>query len=207
MQCHRPKSDQSVKCTVRTELFQNQDDRKCTPTSNICDITNKSVPVSYAFRTADLYNGQVGNQTSIFPLAPSPMPQLSWTSSLASTATATTTTATIANAKLKDDSIKRHYPFVCETCGKAFLTYPNLKQHTFSHVNERKFTCHLCPKVFKRSTGLNQVRILNSFHSNYLFLYSMWFAFCEKMKTVHTVLTRCWEPNGTSDTVTILAVS
>lgn len=178
MQCHRPKSDQSVKCTVRAELFQDQDERKCPLASNICNITNKSVPVSYEFRVSDLYNGQVGNHSSIFSLAPSPMPQLSWTTSLASTATATTTTATatvttatIANAKLKDDSIKRHYPFVCETCGKAFLTYPNLKQHTFSHVNERKFTCHLCPKVFKRSTGLNQVRFFYSFHSNYVFLY------------------------------------
>lgn len=47
--------------------------------------------------------------------------------------------------------------YVCETCGKAFQTYPNLKQHTVTHVNERKFNCHLCSKVFKRSTGLNQV--------------------------------------------------
>lgn len=47
--------------------------------------------------------------------------------------------------------------YKCETCSKAFQTYPNLKQHTITHQNERKFNCHLCTKVFKRSTGLNQV--------------------------------------------------
>lgn len=56
-----------------------------------------------------------------------------------------------------DNQIIQSGKFVCETCGKAFQTFPNLKQHKFTHIDEKKFNCSMCPKTFKRLSGLNQV--------------------------------------------------
>lgn len=48
--------------------------------------------------------------------------------------------------------------YVCEiaVCRKSFHAYANLKQHKTTHENEKKFICVLCPKKFKRISGLNQ---------------------------------------------------
>lgn len=48
--------------------------------------------------------------------------------------------------------------YVCEIdiCRKSFHAYANLKQHKTTHEKEKKFICVLCPKNFKRISGLNQ---------------------------------------------------
>lgn len=46
--------------------------------------------------------------------------------------------------------------FACDTCGRPFSSYPDLKQHKLEHDSERKFSCSLCPKTFKGISGLKQ---------------------------------------------------
>lgn len=46
--------------------------------------------------------------------------------------------------------------FACDTCGRAFFTFVELKQHKSEHDAERKFCCSLCPKTFKGISGLKQ---------------------------------------------------
>lgn len=50
--------------------------------------------------------------------------------------------------------------YVCETCQKPFRTHASIKQHRFTHLDEKKFVCKFCPKTFKRVSGLNQVNYL-----------------------------------------------
>lgn len=47
--------------------------------------------------------------------------------------------------------------FACDTCGRPFLSFVELKQHKLNvHDSERKFNCSLCPKTFKGISGLKQ---------------------------------------------------
>lgn len=47
--------------------------------------------------------------------------------------------------------------FACDTCGRAFSTFVEFKQHKRDvHDSERKFSCSLCPKTFKGISGLKQ---------------------------------------------------
>lgn len=47
--------------------------------------------------------------------------------------------------------------FACDTCGRPFSTFVELKQHKRDvHDSERKFSCSLCPKTFKGISGLKQ---------------------------------------------------
>lgn len=46
--------------------------------------------------------------------------------------------------------------FACDTCGRPFSTFIELKQHKLEHDSERKFSCSLCPKTFKGISGLKQ---------------------------------------------------
>lgn len=47
--------------------------------------------------------------------------------------------------------------FACDTCGRLFQSFVELKQHKLSvHDLERKFNCSLCPKTFKGISGLKQ---------------------------------------------------
>lgn len=55
-------------------------------------------------------------------------------------------------AKLKNE--KR---IICPICEKKFRSANSLYQHKFTHSDVRRFKCTLCPKVFKRTAGLNQV--------------------------------------------------
>ncbi|XP_055712269.1 zinc finger protein weckle-like [Phlebotomus papatasi] len=45
-------------------------------------------------------------------------------------------------------------PFICEECGKCFVSKGALKDHQISHSEERSFQCSQCPKKFK-----NQYRL------------------------------------------------
>lgn len=58
------------------------------------------------------------------------------------------------------NTIATHVPvaekFVCELCGKPFLSFSSLNQHKQTHDTERKFHCSLCPKTFKGISGLKQ---------------------------------------------------
>uniref|UniRef100_A0A1B0CYH7 C2H2-type domain-containing protein n=1 Tax=Phlebotomus papatasi TaxID=29031 RepID=A0A1B0CYH7_PHLPP len=45
-------------------------------------------------------------------------------------------------------------PFICEECGKCFVSKGALKDHQRSHLQERSFQCSQCPKKFK-----NQYRL------------------------------------------------
>ncbi|XP_059614683.1 zinc finger protein 239 isoform X1 [Phlebotomus argentipes] len=47
-------------------------------------------------------------------------------------------------------------PCICETCGKSFPRASLLWQHKISHTDAQNYHCKLCPKVFKRSNGLQQ---------------------------------------------------
>lgn len=46
--------------------------------------------------------------------------------------------------------------FACDTCGRPFSSFLQLKQHKVEHDSERKFSCSLCPKTFKGISGLKQ---------------------------------------------------
>lgn len=80
-------------------------------------------------------------------------------------------------------------PFVCETCGKNFRYANNLYQHKFTHGNERKYQCTLCPKVFKRLAGLNQVNkdeLLKKLIYN-LFFFSIFVDFIKKLNLINVL--------------------
>ncbi|XP_063545038.1 zinc finger protein ZFP2-like [Cydia strobilella] len=38
--------------------------------------------------------------------------------------------------------------YMCETCGKGYTSFANLKTHQLRHTGERPFPCPLCPKSF-----------------------------------------------------------
>ncbi|XP_059617688.1 zinc finger protein 836-like [Phlebotomus argentipes] len=47
-------------------------------------------------------------------------------------------------------------PFICEECGKAFVSAGALKEHKISHSEERSFQCSVCMKRFKNQPQLNR---------------------------------------------------
>lgn len=148
MLCHQPKSDRPIKCDSCALVFDSLIELKSHLEQGICTHTDH------------MSDTTASNNDSLSALHFKTSPTLS------------------TNGALKDGpTTHRLYPFVCETCGKAFQTYPNLRQHTISHENERKFNCHLCPKVFKRSTGLNQVRRYVFFLCMLRILFSLFFYF------------------------------
>lgn len=149
MLCHQPKSDRPIKCDSCALVFDSLIELKSHLEQGICTHTDH------------MSDTTASNNDSLSALHFKTSPTLS------------------TNGALKDGpTTHRLYPFVCETCGKAFQTYPNLRQHTISHENERKFNCHLCPKVFKRSTGLNQVRRYVFFLCMLRILFSLFCCLC-----------------------------
>ena len=48
-----------------------------------------------------------------------------------------------------------HQKYVCEHCGKEFLTVSNYKAHQTVHSDERPFKCGICQKAFKSKAMLN----------------------------------------------------
>lgn len=48
----------------------------------------------------------------------------------------------------------RDWRYICEECGKGFVTNVALKEHKSVHSNEFPFQCALCPKKFKNVRGL-----------------------------------------------------
>lgn len=46
--------------------------------------------------------------------------------------------------------------FICEQCGRSFITPGALRRHTLSHTDERPYSCQFCSKCFK--TCLSQKR-------------------------------------------------
>ncbi|KOB77838.1 Uncharacterized protein OBRU01_03368, partial [Operophtera brumata] len=41
-------------------------------------------------------------------------------------------------------------PFICQQCGKGFITKGKLKRHLETHQGLKKFQCHICCKFFTR---------------------------------------------------------
>ncbi|XP_055903648.1 zinc finger protein 239-like [Eupeodes corollae] len=50
----------------------------------------------------------------------------------------------------------KHPVFVCGKCGKKCRSLSSLKEHEFSHSEERTFKCKNCEKAFKSITSLKQ---------------------------------------------------
>uniref|UniRef100_A0A6B2EJJ3 Putative zn finger n=1 Tax=Phlebotomus kandelakii TaxID=1109342 RepID=A0A6B2EJJ3_9DIPT len=46
--------------------------------------------------------------------------------------------------------------FICEECGKAFVSAGALKEHKISHSEDRSFQCSICSKKFKNQPQLNR---------------------------------------------------
>lgn len=44
--------------------------------------------------------------------------------------------------------------FLCDICGKSFLTEKNLKAHIPIHNESKDYMCQICPKNFKMESGL-----------------------------------------------------
>lgn len=60
------------------------------------------------------------------------------------------------NESNEDLNTKFNGKFACDTCGRPFSSFVQLKQHKLEHDSERKFNCSLCPKTFKGISGLKQ---------------------------------------------------
>uniref|UniRef100_A0A1B0CRG6 C2h2-type zn-finger protein n=1 Tax=Lutzomyia longipalpis TaxID=7200 RepID=A0A1B0CRG6_LUTLO len=50
----------------------------------------------------------------------------------------------------------REKPFICEECGKSFVTKGALVEHQISHSEERTFECPFCLKMFKNQPQLKR---------------------------------------------------
>ncbi|KAJ1367329.1 hypothetical protein KIN20_028222 [Parelaphostrongylus tenuis] len=54
-------------------------------------------------------------------------------------------------------------PYVCTTCGKAFVSYNHLKSHSFTHSSESTFHCK-CGVKFRHKVSLNRHKRLCLLH-------------------------------------------
>lgn len=44
----------------------------------------------------------------------------------------------------------------CEICGKTFIDYENLKEHSNIHTNSKPYSCNVCDKSFRNKCMLTR---------------------------------------------------
>ncbi|XP_037797583.1 zinc finger protein 287-like isoform X4 [Penaeus monodon] len=60
---------------------------------------------------------------------------------------------------VKRHHLREHYSrFVCQTCGKAYITRNELQRHTATHTNERRYKCEFCGRAYFKAGDLTYHR-------------------------------------------------
>jgi hypothetical protein len=66
------------------------------------------------------------------------------------------TTTEIKIEELVDDLVRRpEKKFKCDVCSKFFSSKHCLKEHGYTHTNERPYSCPSCQKPFKHASQLS----------------------------------------------------